>query len=115
VTELRAAAADAAAILLFTTVGLLSHGFDAAGYLRDALPLLAAWLAVGTAVGLYRRPSRARLLATWACAVPLGWLVRALALGRALDGSELAFLGVTLVFSLVFVVVLRLLSGELPA
>src|SRR5581483_8900073 len=105
----RDVAADAVAIVVFTTVGLLAHGFEAAGYLRDALPLLVAWLAVGAAVGLYRRPSRARLLLTWLVAVPLAWLVRALVLGRDLDGGEVAFLGVSLAFTLVLVAAARAL------
>jgi len=108
------AAADAAAILLFTTVGLLSHGFELVGYLRDALPLLACWYAVGLAFGLYRVGGRRRLLATWIVAIPLGVLIRALVLGRELDGSEASFLAVTLVFSLVFVVAVRRLVSAVP-
>jgi hypothetical protein len=112
---IRPVAADVVALLLFTTVGLLSHGFEPAGYARDFLPLVAAWLVVGFAVGLYRRPSRGRLAATWLVAVPAGWLVRALVLGRTLDGGELAFLGITFAFTLVFVAAVRLLAGSLPA
>jgi hypothetical protein len=111
----RYVAADVAAILLFTTLGLASHGFEPEGYLRDALPLLVAWLAVGAAVGLYRAPSRRRLVATWAVAVPLAWLGRALVLGRTIDGGELAFLAVSLAFTLVFVGALRMLVGSVPA
>jgi hypothetical protein len=106
----RLAATDAAAILLFTTVGLLSHGFAPAGYLRDALPLLGAWFAVALALRLYARPSWPRLVACWAIAIPLGWLVRALVLGKSFDGGQLAFLVVTLTFSLVFLVALRLVA-----
>jgi hypothetical protein len=113
-TRSRDAAADAAAILLFTTLGLLSHGFEPIGYLRDAVPFLACWLAVGLALGLYRRGGWGRLLATWAVAIPLGVLLRALVLGRDLDGDQLAFGAVTLGFSLFFVVVLRLLAASVP-
>jgi hypothetical protein len=107
--------ADVVALFLFTTLGLLSHGFELAGYARDFLPLVVAWLVVGLAVGLYPRPSRGRLVATWLVAVPAAWLVRALVLGRTIDGGELAFLGITLAFTLVFVAALRLLAGSLPA
>jgi hypothetical protein len=113
-TRSRDAAADAPAILLFTTLGLLSHGFELAGYLRDAVPFLACWLAVGFALGLYRRGGWWRLLATWAIAIPLGLLLRAAALGRALDGDQLSFGAVTLGFSLFFVVVLRRLAASVP-
>jgi hypothetical protein len=111
----RAVAADLAALFVFTTVGLLSHGFELAGYLRDFVPFAVAWLVVGLAVGLYRTGSRARLLLTWIVAVPAAWLVRALVLGHALDGSELAFLATSLAFTLVFVVAARLLVAALPA
>jgi hypothetical protein len=110
----RPALADAAAILLFTTVGLLSHdAFSARGYARDGLPLLVCWFAVAFAFRLYSRPSRRRLLVCWAVAIPLGVLARALALGRTLDGDQAAFLGVTLAFSLVFLVGMRLLASAL--
>jgi hypothetical protein len=108
----RFAAADAAAILLFTTVGLLSHGFELVGYARDALPLLACWFAVALAVGLYRRPSWTRFAVCWAVALPLGWLLRALVLGREIDAGELSFLGVTLGAGLLFLVTLRLLVAR---
>jgi hypothetical protein len=104
---LRFAVADAAALLCFTTVGLLSHGFELAGYLRDGLPLLAAWFAVALALRLYPRASWRRVLACWLVAVPLAWLVRALALGREFDGGQFAFLGITLAFTLVFVAAFR--------
>jgi hypothetical protein len=106
----RFVAADAAAIVLFTTVGLLSHGFELVGYARDALPLLACWFAVALVVGLYRSPSWTRFAVCWAVALPLGWLLRALVLGRRIDGGELSFLGVTLGAGLLFLVTLRLLA-----
>ena len=112
---MRFALADAAAILLFTTVGLLAHdALSARGYARDGVPLVASWFAVALAFRLYDRPSWRRLLACWAIAIPLGVLVRALVLGRALDGDQAAFLGVTLVFGLVFLVAARLLAASVP-
>jgi hypothetical protein len=108
---LRLALADAAALVLFTTVGLISHGFELAGYARDALPLLACWFAVALALRLYPRAPWRRVLLCWIVAVPAAWLLRALVLGRSFDGSELAFLGITLVFSLAFVAGLRVLAA----
>jgi hypothetical protein len=107
--------ADVAGLFVFTTVGLISHGFEPAGYLRDFVPFTVAWLAVGFAVGLYRDGSRARLLVTWIVAVPAAWLVRALALEHAFDGDELAFLLTSLAFTLVFVGVARMLAAAVPA
>ncbi len=103
------AASDALAIVAFVTVGLLSHkhGVSATGYARDALPIIGAWFGVALLLGTYRSGGRRRLFATWAIGVPLGVLIRAAVLGRSLNGSELAFLGVALVFSFLFVLLLR--------
>ena len=102
-------AADAAALVAFSVVGLLSHHgtVSAAGLAHDALTLLGGWFAAALIFRLYTRPSLARLLATWACGVTVGVVVRALVLGRSLDGHEAAFLGVALAFTLLFVLVLR--------
>ena len=89
---------DAAAILVFVTIGLISHrhGF-AKGYARDLPPFLGCWFAVALLLRLYRQGGRGRLVATWLVAVPLAVLVRALAFGRSLNGSEAAFLVVSVV------------------
>jgi 4-amino-4-deoxy-L-arabinose transferase-like glycosyltransferase len=106
---LRLAVSDAVAILIFVTIGLLSHhgGVSLRGYARDALPFLAGWYAAAFAFRLYSRPGLWRLGATWAVGVPLGVLIRALALGRSLDGKEAAFLAVSLVTIGVLVAALR--------
>ena len=103
------AVSDAVAIVAFVTVGLLSHrhGLSATGYARDALPILGAWFGVALILRTYGLGGRRRLLATWVVGVPLGVLIRGLVLGRSLNGDELAFLGVALVFSLLFVLALR--------
>jgi hypothetical protein len=104
------AACDAAAILVFVTIGLVSHhrGLSAEGYARDTLPLAGGWFAAAAFFHPYGDPPRRRaLLATWACGIPAGVLARALVLGRALNGGEAAFLGVCLVTIGLFVVVLR--------
>jgi hypothetical protein len=104
---------DAVGILVFVTIGLLSHdkGLSATGYARDALPLLAGWFGAALIFHLYTQPRPRHLLATWAIGVTAGVLLRALVLGRALNGKEAAFLGVTLVMSLVFVLALRSAVG----
>lgn len=106
---------DGAALIVFAIVGLLSHHgtVTATGLARDALPLLGCWFAAALAFRLYVRPSPGRLLATWATGITAGVLVRALILGRTLNGHEAAFLGVALTFTLLFVVVLRVLGGSL--
>ena len=100
---------DAAAILLFVSIGLVSHhrGLAPAGYARDALPLLAGWFGAALLFRTYPDGRFRRLLATWAVGVPAGVLLRALALGRALNGKEAAFLGVALATIMVFVLALR--------
>jgi hypothetical protein len=101
--------ADAVGILVFATVGLLSHdhALSLSGYARDALPLLAGWFAAALAFGAYRAPSTRTLLSTWIVGVPLGWLIRALVLGRDFDGGQFVFLGIALAFTLLFVVACR--------
>ena len=86
--------ADALGILTFATVGLLSHdhALSLTGYARDALPVLGGWFAAALVFGAYRNPSTRTLLLTWIVGVPLGILIRALALGRDLDGDQAVFL-----------------------
>jgi Protein of unknown function (DUF3054) len=104
-----AAASDTAAILLFVTIGLLSHrrGLGPSGYARDALPFLGSWFVAALVCGLYARPGFWRLPSTWAIAVPAAVLVRALVLGRRFGGSEAAFLAVSLVTIGILVLGLR--------
>jgi hypothetical protein len=110
-------AADAIALVAFSVVGLLSHHgtVTAGGLARDALPLLGGWFAAALVFRLYTRPSPSRLLATWACGVTAGVVVRALVLGRAANGHEAAFLGVALAFTLVFVLALRAVAAATVA
>ncbi len=101
---------DAAAILVFVTVGLLSHdkGLSARGYARDALPLLAGWFGAALVFRPYADRRLRRLLATWAGGVTAGVVLRALVLGRSPGGEEAAFLGVALVMIGLFVLLGRL-------
>ncbi len=102
-------ASDAAAILVFVTIGLLSHhgGVSFRGYARDALPFLGCWFAAALVFRLYPAGGWRRLTATWAVGVPAAVLVRALVLGRPLGGKELAFLIVSLITIGVLVVAFR--------
>jgi hypothetical protein len=101
--------ADTLGILTFATVGLLSHdhALSLAGYARDALPVLLGWFAAALVFGAYRTPSARTLLLTWIVGVPLGLLARAFVLGRDLDGGQAVFLGITLAFTLLFVLAFR--------
>jgi Protein of unknown function (DUF3054) len=101
---------DAVALLVFVTVGLLSHhgGVSASGYARDALPLLVCWFAAAQLFGLYRRPTRGALLRTWAVGVTAGIAVRQLVLW-SFGWDDLLFLVVALCFTLLFVLAGRAL------
>jgi hypothetical protein len=116
--SIRPALADAAAILVFVTIGLVSHHdtLGASGYARDALPFLCCWFGAALAFRLYTAPGRWRLAATWAVGVPAAVLVRGLALGRSPNGGQAAFLLVSLVTIGVLVaaarLVLRLLDSR---
>jgi hypothetical protein len=76
---------DALAIVVFVTIGQLSHHGDvsATGYAEDALPLLAAWFAAERVFGGHFVP-------TWLAGVSAGILVRAAILGHWY-AKELAF------------------------
>ncbi len=90
-TSSRLAIAGVVAILLFATIGQLSHDHHVSvgGYAADALPLIAAWVVFALATG--------RFLATWLCAVTIGVAVRMAVLGHY-RWDELAFFAVALVF-----------------
>lgn len=109
----RLAVSDSVAILIFVTIGLISHhgGISARGYARDALPFLCAWYAAALAFHAYDRPGAWRIVATWAVGVPLGVLLRALVLGRTLNGKEAAFLAVSLVTIGLLVAALRAVAA----
>jgi Protein of unknown function (DUF3054) len=105
---------DAAALVAFAAVGMLAHdrALFLSGFLRDALPLLGAWFAVAFALGTYRRQSLRRLLLTWAIAVPLAVVVRAVALGRHADAMQAAFLATSMAFTLLLVLGFRALFAR---
>ena len=87
----RLALAGTLAIFAFATIGQLSHDHHVtlAGYVADALPLLAAWLVLARLTG--------RFLPTWLGGVTIGVGVRMVVLGHY-RWNELAFLAVALAF-----------------
>jgi Protein of unknown function (DUF3054) len=98
-------ASDALALIVFVLVGIEGHHEAAAPvvFLRNAVPLLAAWFGAALLLGLYRRPGLATLLRTWLVAVPVGIVVRSLVVGSPdRPGAFLAFLGVSMAFTLLF-------------
>ena len=103
------ACCDTAAIVVFVTIGLFVHhgGVSLGGYARDTLTLGGGWFAAAAIFHPYRERRFRRLAATWAVGIPAGVLVRALILGRALDGREGAFLCVCLATIGLFVLLVR--------
>ena len=104
---------DAVAIVVFATIGLISHhkGISLRGYARDALPILVGWFGAAILFRTYITHRQTRVLATWLVGVTAGVVARALILGHSLNGKEAEFLGVALVFVLLFVYLLRSVVG----
>jgi hypothetical protein len=103
---------DAFALIAFVLAGLRSHHESGATelFLRNAVPLLVAWFGAAVVVGTYRRPSTRTLLITWVLAVPVGLVVRSLIVGSPTGSRLVTFLGVGLAFTLLFLLVGRLLT-----
>jgi Protein of unknown function (DUF3054) len=91
-TVSKLALAGTVAILLFATIGQLSHDHHVSlsGYASDALPLLAGWLVLARVTG--------RFLPTWLGGITIGVGIRMVVLGHY-HWNELAFLAVALVFN----------------
>jgi hypothetical protein len=105
------AVADAAALIVFVLVGISGHRAGTVeSFLRNAIPLLAAWFLVAWLAHTYRRPSWRSLLRTWIVAVPVGLLVRTLIVGSPRGVRILVLIAVGLAFTLVFLVLGRLLA-----
>ena len=99
----KAAAWDAAALLVFVVVGVVTHDASATAFIRDLLCILGGWFAAAIVLRLYVLGGRWRLAATWLVGVSAGVLVRAAIVGHlAVD-----FWGVALGFTLLFVLVAR--------
>ena len=85
------AAGDAAALLVFAVVGRLTHGegLSPGDVFSTALPFLLAWFASAPATGAFSPPARgddmkaatAAAAKSWALAVPLALVLRAISQG----------------------------------
>jgi glycopeptide antibiotics resistance protein len=105
------AVADAAALIVFVIVGISGHRSSSMeGFLWNAVPLLAVWFLVAWLMHTYRRPGWRSLLRNWIVAVPIGLLVRTLIVGSPKGARILVFIAVGLAFTLVFLVLGRLLA-----
>jgi Protein of unknown function (DUF3054) len=103
--------ADAAALAVFVLVGISGHRASTVeGFLRNAVPLLGVWFLVARLAHTYRRPGWRSLLRTWIVAVPIGLLLRTLIVGSPNGARILVFIAVGLAFTLVFLVLGRLLT-----
>lgn len=96
------------AVLLFATIGQLSHdgGVSVGGYAADTLPFLGCWLAAA-----YRTR---RFVPTWLCAAVGGVAIRTVVLSHY-RWDELSFFVVTLLFLGVAGFAVWLLAGRLQA
>ena len=105
----RRGAADALAVVVFATVGQLSHHghVSVTGYAEDALPLLAGWFAASAVF-------HGRFGPTWLVGVSAGVLVRAAILSHWY-AKELAFWLVALAFVGAFAVVARFAATRIGA
>lgn len=103
--------ADAAALVVFVLVGIRGHRVGTMeGFLRNAVPLLGVWFVVAWLAHTYRRPGWRSLLRNWIVAVPVGLLLRSLIVGSPRGGRLLVFLAVGLAFTLLFLVLGRLIA-----
>jgi hypothetical protein len=96
--------ADAAALMVFVLVGIRSHHEVGALdlFLRNAVPLEAAWFVVSVVAATYRRPGIRTLLWTWVVAVPAGLVVRSIWVGSPSGSRLLVFVGIGMGFTFVF-------------
>ena len=107
-------AADVVALVAFVLVGLRGHRIDPLeGFVRNVVPLLGTWFVVSWLAHAYRRPGWRSLLRTWIVAVPIGLLVRTAIVGSPGGARILVFVGVGLAFTLLLLVLARLLARSI--
>ena len=97
-------AVDLLALMLFVVAGMRSHGTASQLeiFARNAVPIGGAWLVVSLLLRTYRPPTLARMLLTWAVAIPVGVVLRSAWTGSP-DGVDLlVFGGVAMAFTLAF-------------
>jgi glycopeptide antibiotics resistance protein len=102
---------DAVALVVFVLVGISGHRASTVeGFLKNAVPLLGVWFLIAWFAHTYRRPGWRSLLRNWIVAVPVGLLVRTLIVGSPKGARILVFMAVGLAFTLVFLILGRLLA-----
>lgn len=118
-------AVDLLALSLFVLAGMRSHrtASQLEIFVRNAVPIGAAWLVASLFLRTYRPPTLARLFVTWAVAIPVGVVLRGLWAGSP-DGDDLLVFGaVAMTFTLAFLgggrlvtalIVPRLRAGTSP-
>ena len=103
---------DAVVITLFVLLGLSSHdGISLEGWARNAVPLTAAWLVIGGALGVYQTEVASNLTTilqrtalAWPIAAIIGLVARYLVTGHGLEAS---FIIVTVLINLVMLLLWR--------
>ncbi|HSL11777.1 MAG TPA: DUF3054 domain-containing protein [Actinomycetota bacterium] len=95
---------DCLALALFVLAGMRSHrtASQLEIFARNAVPIGGAWLVVSLVMRTYRPPSLARLVLTWAVAVPSGVVLRTLWTGSPSGDDLLVFGAVAMAFTLAF-------------
>lgn len=109
------AAFDMVALVLFVLAGMRNHrtGSQMEIFLRNVVPVVAAWLVMSMAWRAYRPVRLARLVLTWVTAIPVGLLVRTWWVGSPTGGRIAVFLGVGMAFTALFLLIGRALSALL--
>ena len=103
------AAWDAAALVVFVAVGVLTHGASGGAFGRDLSCILGGWFAAALVLRLYVSGGWWRLAGTWLLGVSVGVLIRAAVVGHvAYD-----FWAVALAFTALFVLAARLAAHVL--
>lgn len=103
---------DAFCILLFAVVGLQTHAEPISfwGVVRNSLPILVVWYLIAPFLRTYTYPTWRNLLYTWAIAVSAGVWLRFMVLGKPFGMGFFIFLGITLAFTLLFLLVWRFVA-----
>lgn len=109
------AAGDAAVFVVFTVIGLFSHGDSFTPYhlLRNIIPLELSWFLVAVIVETYQHPGWARPAINWLVGVSAAIVVRKWWVGSP-DGAKFwTFMAVALVTNGLFLVIWRLAASRL--
>lgn len=102
-------ALDLTALVVFVLAGMNNHrtGSQLGIFLRNAVPVVVAWVALSLVWRTYRPVTLARLALTWVTAVPSGLLVRTWWVGSPTGGRIVVFLGVGMAFTALFLAIGR--------